>query len=103
MRSRLGSPSPRKYFATRSVARGAAGSRKGAELRRLLKEEFISELHDVSNRADITITSFLRANGVIAMSQRCLSVIGFADARGSSELTFRRHGADLRRTLREDA
>src|SRR5439155_6359340 len=30
IRSRVGSPSPRKYFATRSAATGASGSRNGA-------------------------------------------------------------------------
>ena len=44
MRSRLGSPSPRKYFATRSVASGAAGSRNGAESTTLLTEDLYQNL-----------------------------------------------------------
>jgi hypothetical protein len=32
IRSRIGSPSPRKYFATRSVGRGEVGGRNGAAL-----------------------------------------------------------------------
>src|SRR6266496_211968 len=48
MRSRIGSPNPRKYFATRSVSSGAAGSRNGDALITLATPEVISSLSDVS-------------------------------------------------------
>src|SRR6266540_872771 len=48
MRSRIGSPSPRKYFATRSVATGVVGSRKGAEPARVLIAALVSEVVDAT-------------------------------------------------------
>jgi hypothetical protein len=95
MRSRIGSPKPRKYFATRSVASGVAGSRNGEALIALATLELISLLSDVSEGGEqtgerlMTVGELGRRTGMSAKATREFEGLGLIYSAGRSEANYR--------------